>query len=141
MHKSRLAGFIIDCLVKDKDNDNDNDPADPATSLDAAARFWSRALGLQRSGPDGDGYERLDATARDLHLEVQSVQHESRVHLDIETDDLDAEVRRLESLGARRLKFAKRWWVMEAPTGHRFCVVKAPHALSEQNGATKWETP
>ena len=54
---------------------------------------------------------------------IQKVAHESRVHLDIETDDMEAEVKRLEALGARRIEFIKRWWVMEAPTGHRFCVV------------------
>uniref|UniRef100_UPI0037841EF3 VOC family protein n=1 Tax=Rudaea sp. TaxID=2136325 RepID=UPI0037841EF3 len=46
------------------------------------------------------------------------------IHLDIETDDLDAEVARLEALGATRIAFVKRWWVMQAPTGHRFCVVR-----------------
>ena len=50
--------------------------------------------------------------------------HEPRVHLDIETDDLDAEVARLEALGAQRVSFVRRWWVMQAPTGHRFCVVR-----------------
>ena len=56
-------------------------------------------------------------------LLLQRVQHEPRVHLDIETDDLEAEVERLEALGAQRDGFCKRWWVMRAPTGHRFCVV------------------
>ena len=46
----------------------------------------------------------------------------NRVHFI--TDDLDAEVARLEKLGATREKFVKRWWVMQAPTGHRFCVVR-----------------
>jgi hypothetical protein len=49
------------------------------------------------------------------------------VHLDIEADDVDAEAARLEQLGARKIAFIKRWWVMEAPTGHRFCVVKMHH--------------
>jgi hypothetical protein len=56
-------------------------------------------------------------------LLVQQVTHPSRIHLDIESDDLEAEVRRLEALGAKRIEFVKRWWVMEAPTGQRFCVV------------------
>jgi catechol 2,3-dioxygenase-like lactoylglutathione lyase family enzyme len=110
MHKSRLAGFIIDC---------------EGPNLEAAARFWGGALGLSLAGREGDRYERLDASARDLHVEVQAVDHPSRVHLDVETDDLDAEVARLEALGARRVAFVERWWVMEAPTGQRFCVVHA----------------
>jgi len=52
------------------------------------------------------------------------VTHESRVHLDIESDDIEAEVRRLEKLGARRIGMVKSWCVMEAPTGQRFCVVR-----------------
>jgi hypothetical protein len=59
-----------------------------------------------------------------LHLEVQKVQHESRVHLDIEADDIEAEVRRLEALGAKRIGTVHSWCVMEAPTGQRFCVVR-----------------
>ena len=115
-HRSRLAGFIIDCNVDD---------------LDAAAAFWSGALGYPVADPNaGDGsseYQQFGGTPSDLHLEVQKVAHPSRVHLDIESDDIDAEAARLESLGARKIGFVKRWWVMEAPTGQRFCVVRMKH--------------
>jgi len=110
MHKSRLAGFIIDCEGAD---------------LDGAARFWSAALGLRQAGREGERYERLDASARDLHVEVQAVDHPSRVHLDIEADDVEAEAARLEALGARRIGPVLTWIVMEAPTGQRFCVVRS----------------
>jgi hypothetical protein len=65
------------------------------------------------------------------------VDHPSRVHIDIETDDLDAEVARLEKLGATRVAFIKRWWVMEAPTGQRFCVVR-PQRPDFPSGANEW---
>lgn len=55
---------------------------------------------------------------------IQRVEHESRIHLDIESDDIDAEVLRLEALGARRNERIRTWVVMEAPTGQRFCVVR-----------------
>lgn len=111
MHRSRLAGFIIDCRTDD---------------LEGAATFWSAALGLAKTEQDGDpGYRHLQNGPGDLHIEVQQVSHESRVHLDIESDDIEAEVRRLEALGARRISAIKRWVVMEAPTGQRFCVVRA----------------
>ena len=110
MHKSRLAGFIIDCETDD---------------LPAAATFWSAALGLRTHalGPGEEKYVGLKGGAHGLHIEVQAVTHPSRVHLDIEADDIDAEVRRLEALGARRIGRLKSWCVMEAPTGQRFCVV------------------
>ena len=73
-----------------------------------------------------------------LHIEVQAVRHESRVHLDIETDDIEAEVRRLEALGAKRVEKYPRWWVMEAPTGQRFCVVR-PQSESFAAEANPWE--
>jgi predicted enzyme related to lactoylglutathione lyase len=110
MHKSRLAGFIIDCHTDD---------------LDAAARFWSQALGYGlRPDASQPGYRLFDTRPDELHIEVQKVDHPSRVHLDIEADDIEAEVRRLEKLGARRIAQVQTWWVMEAPTGQRFCVVR-----------------
>lgn len=125
-HRSRLAGFIIDCQGGDHD---------------AAATFWSGALGFPCGERMAEGevrYTQLDDTPADLHIEVQSVAHPSRVHLDIETDDIDAEVERLEKLGARRIAFVRRWWVMEAPTGQRFCVVRMKRP---ERGATpnRWE--
>lgn len=115
-HRSRLAGFIIDCNTDD---------------LDTAADFWSRALGCSIADRDaGDGtaqYQMFGDTPGDLHIEVQKVDHPSRVHIDIEADDVDAEAERLEKLGARKIGFVKRWWVMEAPTGQRFCVVRMKH--------------
>ncbi len=124
MHRSRLAGFIIDCRD---------------TAPDDAARFWSAALGLPPTGVDaGPGYVELNASSRDLHVEVQRVTHESRVHLDIETDDKEAEVARLERLGARRVTTMPRWVVMEAPTGQRFCVVNAHAPLVDAPGVTLW---
>ena len=113
MHRSQLAGFIIDCRTDD---------------LDAAAAFWSRALGrtLRPSeSPEDMNYALFEPGPDGLHIEVQKVDHPSRVHLDIESDDVEAEVARLEKLGARRLKQVHDWWVMEAPTGQRFCVVRA----------------
>ena len=68
---------------------------------------------------------------------VQKVEHESRVHLDIESDDIEAEVARLVGLGARRLADIKGWVVLEAPSGHRFCVVKPQRPDLADNG-TAW---
>lgn len=59
------------------------------------------------------------------------------MHLDIETDDIEAEVARLEKLGARRVAKIKRWWVLEVPTGQRFCVVRATSPQFEQK-ASRW---
>src|ERR1700761_1295132 len=126
MHKSKLSGFIIDCQTLD---------------LDASADFWGGALGMPvRALPPGEGeiYKRLEDTHHGLHIEVQAVSHESRVHLDIETDDIDAEVRRLESLGAKAVGPVRTWWVMEAPTGQRFCVVRATSPDFDAK-ATTWE--
>jgi predicted enzyme related to lactoylglutathione lyase len=111
MHRSRLAGFIIDCNTAD---------------LEAATRFWSAALGLEAhsAASSGPGYRALATAPEEVHIEVQQVDHPSRVHLDIEADDIEAEVRRLEKLGARRIGPVKSWYVMEAPTGQRFCVVR-----------------
>ena len=61
-----------------------------------------------------------------------------RVHLDIKTDDLEAEVQRLERLGATRVKKVKHWWVLEAPSGHRFCVIPL-HPGQELGNLNTWD--
>ncbi|UWX04267.1 VOC family protein [Pseudoxanthomonas sp. NC8] len=92
-----------------------------------ATTFWSKALGkpVASIDQDGDGkYAELATAADEPMILLQKVDHDARVHLDIETDDIEAEVARLEKLGAKKIAFVKRWWVMEAPSGHRFCVVR-----------------
>ena len=125
MHKSKLAGFIIDCQGDD---------------LQGAAEFWGSALGMRRRAlppTDQEHYAGLEDHQHGLDVEVQIVAHPSRVHLDIETDDIEAEVQRLEKLGAKRVQQVSRWWVMEAPTGQRFCVVHADSTNFERL-ATTW---
>ena len=126
MHKSRLAGFIVDCCTED---------------LSSAALFWGRALGMEvrpLPGDEGKTYMRLIDRNAGLHIEVQIVSHPSRVHLDIETDNIEAEVARLEALGARRVAQVKSWWVVEAPTGHRFCVVLPEESSEFSAKANQW---
>jgi hypothetical protein len=71
-------------------------------------------------------------------VEIQRVGHESRVHLDIETDDIPAEVQRLETLGARVVDRLERWVVMQAPTGQCFCVVRVQRPGYPKN-ANCWD--
>ena len=126
MHRSRLAGFIIDCQTDD---------------LDPAAEFWRQALGYRpkhSTDPADENYVLLDTGPNELHIELQKVDHPSRVHVDIEADDIEAEVCRLEKLGARRIRRVRTWWIMEAPTGHRFCVVH-PQRSKFADEANHWE--
>ncbi len=126
MHRSRLGGLIIDCKTGD---------------LEGAARFWSQALGhavRASSDPDAEDFIGLDTPPGEPYIEVQAVDHPSRVHLDIKTDDLDAEVARLERLGARRVEKINYWWVMEAPSGHRFCVIPL-HPGQDVGELNAWE--
>jgi predicted enzyme related to lactoylglutathione lyase len=125
MHRSRLAGFIVDCQTGD---------------LAGAARFWGGALGRTiraLPGVEGESYVALDDPRSGLHCEVQTVDHPSRVHLDLETDDVEAEARRLEALGARRVRQVRDFVVMEAPTGQRFCVIPAASGRFAED-ATIW---
>ena len=127
MHHSRLCTIVIDCHVDE---------------LAPVADFWSQALGkpIASVDQDGDGkYAELQTAADEPIILLQKVDHPSRVHLDIETDDLDAEVARLERLGARRIAFVReRWWVLEAPSGHRFCVVR-PQRKTFGPHLNRWE--
>lgn len=112
-HRSRLAGFIIDCRNE---------------RVETAAEFWGAALGLRVTDPNGGGegrYAVLGDMPADLHIEVPKVDHESRVHLDIQADDIEAEFARLIMLGAIEVSrpHNARWVVMQPPAGQRFRVV------------------
>jgi len=122
MHKSRFCAFVIDCENAD---------------LEAASRFWSGALGRKVKETEGN-YVTLDARAGEPLMLLQRVSHPSRVHLDIESDDVEAEVQRLEKLGAKRVEKIKTWWVLEAPTGQRFCVVQ-PQRGPLGDDANRWD--
>ena len=63
---------------------------------------------------------------------------ELRGYIDIETDDIPAEVARLEKLGAKVVSHLRRWVVMEAPTGQRFCVVRVQRPGFPKN-ANRWD--
>jgi predicted enzyme related to lactoylglutathione lyase len=126
MHRSRLGTIVIDCQTQD---------------VESATAFWSQALGWDArplSDPAEAHYRVFASPPDQPTVLVQAVSHPSRVHIDIETDDIEAEVARLEQLGARRVAFVKRWWVMEAPTGQRFCVVR-PQRADFATHANAWD--
>lgn len=126
MHHSRLCAVLIDCRTDD---------------VGEAATFWAHALG-RTVDPDHPGtrgnYVMLQTPPDECLVQVQRVEHESRVHIDIETDDIPAEVARLEKLGARVVDRLERWAVMQAPTGQRFCVVRVQRPGFPKN-ANRWE--
>lgn len=124
-HRSRINGILIDCNVDD---------------VEQAASFWAEALGrpINRGHPGTRGnYVMLEDRPDEISIQIQRVDHESRVHIDIETDDIPAEVERLEKLGARVDKRLERWVVMLAPSGQRFCVVRAQRDGFDKN-ANSW---
>ena len=125
-HRSRLALLVID---SDKNQ------------REEAVRFWAGALGRARRADD-------DPSVRYAHLETPvgptlgvflqaTTKDQAGIHVDIETDNVEAEVKRLEKLGAKRKSFVKEWWVMEAPSGHAFCVIPV-QTDTWPEGAIEW---
>jgi len=113
MHRSRLTNLVIDCAEAD---------------FERGAAFWSAALGKALM-PRDDRFAGLRGRVGGeggAFVGLQRVPSSERaIHLDIETDDVEAEVARLEALGARVKARIRRHVVMEAPSGHAFCVVPA----------------
>jgi predicted enzyme related to lactoylglutathione lyase len=126
VHRSRINGILIDCNTDD---------------IDAAAHFWAEALG-RPVDPDHPGtrgnYRMLATPEGEISVQIQRVEHESRIHLDIETDDIPAEVERLQKLGATIDTQMERWVVMRAPSGQRFCVVRVQRDGFSKD-AISWE--
>ena len=122
-HRSRFGVICIDRQTDD---------------LSTATAFWSQALGMEgKIDPDGK-YAQLDGQAGSPRALLQAADHAPRVHLDIETDDPEAECTRLEADGAVEVARVKNWIVMEAPTGHRFCVVR-PQGSDFPGAGKEWK--
>jgi hypothetical protein len=86
MHRSRVSTFLIDVRRDD---------------VDEATGFWAEALGVRTSSPDGEPqFVTLNDGLPGYVLAIQSVNDGPRYHLDIETEDVDAEIERLLKLGA-----------------------------------------
>jgi hypothetical protein len=109
MHRSRVWGVIIDC-----------------DDLTAGVEFWSHALGVAVHSKE-EPYVSLEPTSAGLRIALQHVPEGSlaktRLHLDIETDNVEAEVERLTTLGARAQAQIGSHWIMVDPCENEFCVV------------------
>ena len=105
--------------------------------LDRAARFWSAALGYADQGGDSATYRSvLPPEGFGVEILLQRTPDEkhgkNRVHLDLRTHDLDAEVSRVLALGATRLtadpieENGWTWHILADPDGNEFCVLRPP---------------
>lgn len=127
MHRSRLQTVVVDC-----------------DDIEKGKAFWTGALGTGVAGEDNT-YVLLEPVLPELRFLLQYVPErktcKSRVHLDIESDEVDAEVRRLEKLGARPVKQVESWWWMEDPCGNEFCIVPARDTPEFKAHAREWGEP
>ena len=124
-HYSRLSVIVIDV---------------PPGGHDRELAFWREATGApltaNKQFPEYHGAE----LGNGFGLLVQRLgDGPARIHLDIHTDDLAAEVARLERLGAQRLERLEFWQVMRDPAGLVFCVVEAPPGELAGANAHRWD--
>jgi hypothetical protein len=84
-------------------------------------------MDAQALDPGGAGGRLPDPAVEVASAQVRPVATKERMHLDLETDDIEAEVQRLEALGATRYDHQQQrgfdFWVMRDPWGNEFCVL------------------
>lgn len=123
-HRSLITSIVVDV---------------PRDRHAAEVAFWGAATGkdlVRLEHPEYHG-ARLTPT---LVLLVQELGDGApRVHIDIHTDDVDAEVRRLGVLGAEVVERSADWVVMRDPAGLPFCVVTVLPGSLEAGGAVEWD--
>ncbi|MEJ7796097.1 MAG: VOC family protein [Nocardioides sp.] len=124
MHRSRIGVVLID---------------HPEPSYADAAAFWSAAAGRERVAEDGP-YESLGSLAGvEMALQRTGAGTPARVHLDIETDDVAAEVARVTGLGATVVERPEGYAILTDPGGLVFCVVPVQSPGAFERHATTWE--
>lgn len=127
-HTSRVAHFVID-----------------VGDLDQGTAFWSAALGAIEepiNPASSEVYRRLRLPDSEIRVLLQLTADrkfgKERMHLDLETDEVEVEVRRLETLGAIRWNHQCErgfdFWIMQDPWGNEFCVIQTefPDLLSQR---------
>jgi predicted enzyme related to lactoylglutathione lyase len=105
--------------------------------LDRSATFWSAVLGYTASPAGAGPYRSLEPeSGAGIDVLLQRVSdvkgQKNRLHLDLRTPDLDAEVRRVTGLGATLLtgepvtEDGWSWHILADPDGNEFCVLQPP---------------
>ena len=124
-HHSRLFKVVIDVAPEDHDRE---------------LTFWQEATGhTLEAFPGLPEYHGALLHGGEFALLTQRLDGgASRVHLDIHTDDLDAEVARLERLGAETVSRVRQWCVMRDPAGLLFCVIPDPRRTFDETNSTRW---
>jgi len=118
MHRSRVCHFVID-----------------VSDLDQGVSFWSAALNaINEPLPETSSniYRHLRLPDSEIRILLQKTGDQKlskeRMHLDLETDDVEAEVKRLETLGAKRWDHQQErgfeFWIMRDPWENEFCVLQ-----------------
>jgi hypothetical protein len=112
MHRIMLTEAIVDL---------------PADQLDAERDFWTAAVDAKAEAfPGHDEFVQLVGGAVPMRFGLQRLgSGPARVHLDISSDDVEAEVSRLERLGASVVDRLDSWVILRDPAGLVFCVVPA----------------
>jgi predicted enzyme related to lactoylglutathione lyase len=125
-HRSRLSTVIVDV---------------PHSDRAGAVDFWTGAFGRQpQQGTEFPEYHWFGEVTPGVIFMVQGTGDDApRTHLDIETDDVEAEVDRLTKLGATEVSRAGTWVVMRDPVGTIFCVVRVQVPDAFDAHATRWE--
>lgn len=127
-YASRVAHFVID-----------------VGNLDQGTAFWAAALEATEEPINPASrkiYRRLRLPDSEIRVLLQLTADpkigKERMHLDLETDDVETEVRRLETLGATRWDHQQErghdFWVMQDPWGNEFCVLQTefPDLLAQR---------
>jgi predicted enzyme related to lactoylglutathione lyase len=121
--------------------------------LDRGVTFWSAVFDADEeplNPASSKVYRRLRLPDADVRILLQLTDDpkagKERMHPDLETDDVEAEVRRLEALGATRWSHQQErgydFWVMPDPSGNEFCVLQTefPDLLAQRRTWTSGQS-
>jgi len=127
MHRSRIGLVLIDHQDQD---------------WERGLAFWAGVQGVTPTGEDeGQPEYRSLGTIGSVALESQRTGAGTppRVHLDIETDDVAAEVARVVALGATVAEEREGYTILQDPAGLVFCVVPVQTGADFEREALTWD--
>lgn len=98
----------------------------PAAAFEAECRFWSEFTGWPQRSTSAEFVHLRRPTALPLRLLLQRLGEDdagpARAHADLASDDVRAERRRHEALGAEVVRIAEHWTTLRDPAGLIYCI-------------------
>ena len=98
----------------------------PAAAFEGECRFWAELTGWPERRSSAEFVNLIRPAGSPLRILLQRLGEDdpgpARAHADLACDDIPAETRRHQALGAEVVRIAEHWTTLRDPAGLTYCI-------------------